>query len=114
MFNIYLRMQSIEEDKVDCPVTQSFKTIADFKIIVLSANLIFLCWETLWLIKSALKRATNNCKPRSSYSYESSDEEDDRHFFEQVSFQDSIDAAIEGRRRLIQERNSAPLNLLNE
>jgi len=41
-----------------------------------------LCWETLFLLKFLIKKATNNCKSRSKYYYESSDEEDDRKFFE--------------------------------
>lgn len=82
MLIIYLRIEGIDNEKVDCPVMNSFKSLAYFKICVLSIHLIFLCFETLSLLKYLILNATNKCKPRSKYYYESSDEEDDRNYFE--------------------------------
>jgi len=82
MISVYLRMKGIDNDKVNCPIDESFRSLAMFMIIVVSLHLILLSWETLWLLKFLIVRATNKCKSRENYYYESSDEEDDRKFFE--------------------------------
>ena len=76
----------------DCQATSS--------ITIVSAHLVFLSWETLWTLKFAVIRVSNKCRSRADYYYESSDEEDDRNFFERASL-NSIELAIEGRRRRI-------------
>ena len=64
MLSIYLRMKGIENEKVDCPISESYRSLAMFKIIIVLLHLVLLSWETLWIMKFAIVRATNKCQSR--------------------------------------------------